>query len=79
MHQLSGKLDKCLAALGRWIKDNAGQAITRGLGQSHIARYDGVENLVAKMLFELFAHLLLQCNSRIKHDPKQTNDFQIGV
>ena len=31
------------------------------------------------MRFELFAHLLLQGNAGIKHDPKQTNDFQIGV
>ena len=79
MHQLLGKFHKCLAAFGRGIKDYTGQAITRRLGQSHIARYDGIENLIAKMRFELLAHLLLQGNAGIKHNAKQTNDFQIGV
>ncbi len=55
-----GELDEGLAAFGGRVEHHARQAVARRLGQPHIARDHGVEHLVAEMLFQLIADLLLQ-------------------
>ncbi len=53
------KRHKRLRAFGCRVKHHARQAVTGRFGQPHVARDHGVENLVAKVLLELVADLLL--------------------
>lgn len=59
LDHLVREVDKGVTALRGWIKDHAGQTIARRLCQTHVARNHSAEHFVAKVVFELLAHLLL--------------------
>ena len=66
LERLAGKLDKSLRALGLRVEHHPWLAVAGGLGQSNVARNDGVEHLVAEVRLELVAHLLLDAGLIVK-------------
>src|SRR5690606_4274786 len=59
LHHLLREGQEGLAAPRTRIEHHARQTIARCLGQTDVARYHGVEHLVAKMALELLTDLLL--------------------
>ena len=68
-----------LGTLARAVVDDAGQAVARRLGKPHVARNDGLEDLVAEMLLKLRAHLLLERDARVEHHAQKRHDAQVLV
>src|SRR6478672_1635914 len=60
-----------LRTLGRGIETHSRHAVGRCFGQAYVARNDGLEYLVAKVLFELGRYLLRKCHPWIKHHAQQ--------
>ena len=74
-----GEGDEGLAAFGVGIENDARQTVAGRFGQAHIAGNDGVKHPVAIVALELVAHLLLQGDARIEHDPQQADQAQISI
>ena len=74
-----GEGDEGLAAFGVGIENDARQTVAGRFGQAHIAGNDGVKHPVAIVALELVAHLLLQGDARIEHDPQQADQAQIAI
>src|ERR1700683_4258519 len=55
------------------------QAMTRALGQADIARNDGFENFVGKMLPYLARDLMTEAVARIEHRQYEALDFEPGA
>ena len=56
-----------------------GTPVTGGFGKAHVTWHDGLEDLVAKVRFELSGDLLLQGDARVEHHAQQADDAQFAV
>ena len=74
---LARKVEVGLRATGTAVVYDAWHAMAGRLGQADVAGYYRREYLVAKVLFELPRHLLLQHDTRIEHHTQQADDGQV--
>ena len=74
-----GELKKGHRPLRRRVEDESRQAVAGRLGQTDVARDDGVEDLVAEVSLELLADLCLQGDAGIEHHAQDADHLERRV
>src|SRR5690606_30458283 len=73
--QLSRQRQIGQCALGLLVVDQRRYAMAGRFGQPHVARDDGIVELVAEMRLELLGHVVGQAAARVVHGAQQAFDL----